>query len=207
MVLPLEPTDVPGVYRRGSRYVVVYRGGGRQRKQAAATLAEARAIKLARDAEARAERRGRPCMRSRSAGWIATPARVATASGRTRAASTAGCWRRSRCATSTASCVCAISTVPLCRGSLTGSRANRGAPAGGATVRSQPGGCWRPRRWMRRWLRACSSRTPPTAWCCRGAVAAARGSSRSDASSRGKSSRGCWTRCRQSGGRCLTCSP
>jgi hypothetical protein len=35
MVLPLEPTDVPGVYRRGSKYVVVYRAGGRQRKQLA----------------------------------------------------------------------------------------------------------------------------------------------------------------------------
>jgi hypothetical protein len=58
MVLPLEPTDVPGVYRRWSQYVVVYRSGGRQRKQAATTLAEARAIKLARNAEARVERRG-----------------------------------------------------------------------------------------------------------------------------------------------------
>ena len=35
MVLPLEPTDVPGVYRRGSKFVVVYRAGGRQRKQSA----------------------------------------------------------------------------------------------------------------------------------------------------------------------------
>jgi hypothetical protein len=52
--LPLERTSVPGVYRRGSRFVVVYRSDGRQRKQAAATLVEARAIKLARDAEARA---------------------------------------------------------------------------------------------------------------------------------------------------------
>ena len=57
--LPLERTPFAGVYRRGSRFVVVNRSGGRRRKQAAATLAEARAIKLARDAEARAERRGR----------------------------------------------------------------------------------------------------------------------------------------------------
>jgi hypothetical protein len=35
MVLPLEPTDVPGVYRRGSKFVVVYRVGGRQRKHSA----------------------------------------------------------------------------------------------------------------------------------------------------------------------------
>ena len=50
MVLPLEPTDVPGIYRRGSRYVVVYRVEGRQRKQYASTLAEARAIKIKRAA-------------------------------------------------------------------------------------------------------------------------------------------------------------
>ena len=49
MVLPLEPTDVPGVYRRGSKFVVVYRVDGRQRKQSADTLAGARAIKLQRD--------------------------------------------------------------------------------------------------------------------------------------------------------------
>jgi integrase len=69
MVLPLEPTDVPGVYRRGSKYVVVYRANGRQRKQAAATLAEARAIKLARNAEARAERRG-PTLHAFALGWL-----------------------------------------------------------------------------------------------------------------------------------------
>ena len=38
MVLPLQPTEVPGVYRRGSRFVVVYRAEGRQRKQSADTL-------------------------------------------------------------------------------------------------------------------------------------------------------------------------
>ncbi|MEA2131212.1 MAG: hypothetical protein QOJ85_4103 [Solirubrobacteraceae bacterium] len=59
MVLPLEPTDVPGVYRRGSKFVVVYRAEGRQRKRSADTLAEAKAVKLQRDGEARAGRRGR----------------------------------------------------------------------------------------------------------------------------------------------------
>ena len=58
MVLPLEPTEVPGVYRRGSKFVVVYRVEGRQRKQSFDTLADARAIKLERDGEARARRRG-----------------------------------------------------------------------------------------------------------------------------------------------------
>ena len=61
MVLPLEPTGVPGVYRRGSKFLVVYRVEGRQRKQSADTLAEARTIKLERDGEARARRRGRLC--------------------------------------------------------------------------------------------------------------------------------------------------
>jgi integrase len=46
MSSPLVKTRTPGVYRRGSRYVVVYRDPrGRQRKRSAATLAEARAIK------------------------------------------------------------------------------------------------------------------------------------------------------------------
>jgi hypothetical protein len=48
MVLPLEPTDVSGVYRRGSRFVVVYRADGRQHKQAGETMVDARAIKLQR---------------------------------------------------------------------------------------------------------------------------------------------------------------
>jgi integrase len=69
MVLPLQPTEVPGVYRRGSRFVVVYRAEGRQRKQSAATLAEARAIKLTRDGEARAKRRG-PTLHEFSLSWL-----------------------------------------------------------------------------------------------------------------------------------------
>ena len=69
MVLPLGPTDVPGVYRRGSKYVVVYRADGRQRKQSADTLGEARAIKLQRDGEARALRRG-PTLHAFSLGWL-----------------------------------------------------------------------------------------------------------------------------------------
>jgi integrase len=69
MVLPLEPTDVPGVYRRGSRFVVVYRAEGRQHKQAAETMADARAIKLQRDGEARARRRG-PTLHEFSLSWL-----------------------------------------------------------------------------------------------------------------------------------------
>jgi len=69
MVLPLEPTDVPGVYRRGSKFVVVYRAGGRQRKQSADTMIDARAIKLQRGGEARALRRG-PTLHEFSLSWL-----------------------------------------------------------------------------------------------------------------------------------------
>ena len=69
MVLPLESTDVPGVYRRGSKFVAVYRAGGRQHKESADTLAEAQAIKLKRDGEARAERRG-PTLHEFSLSWL-----------------------------------------------------------------------------------------------------------------------------------------
>src|SRR4051812_33020062 len=42
---PLERTNYPGIFQRGGRYVVVFRDpGGRQRKRAAKTLAEARAL-------------------------------------------------------------------------------------------------------------------------------------------------------------------
>jgi len=44
----LIATDTPGVFRRGSRFVVVFRdASGRQRKKAARTKAEAKAIKAA----------------------------------------------------------------------------------------------------------------------------------------------------------------
>jgi len=69
MVLPLEPTDVPGVSRRGSKYVVVYRADGRQRKQSVDTLAEARALKLQRAGETRALLRG-PTLHGFSLSWL-----------------------------------------------------------------------------------------------------------------------------------------
>lgn len=65
----LERTSHPGVYRRGNQYVAVYRRGGRQRKEFAATLAQARAIKLTRDAGAREERRG-PTLHTYSLQWV-----------------------------------------------------------------------------------------------------------------------------------------
>jgi integrase len=69
MVLPLEPTKVPGVYRRGSKFVVVYRADGRQRKQSADTLADATAIKLQRAGEIRALRRG-PTLHAFCLSWL-----------------------------------------------------------------------------------------------------------------------------------------
>jgi hypothetical protein len=65
----LERTAHPGVYRRGGQYVAVYRRDGRQRKESAATFAEARAIKLARDAEAREQRRG-PTLHDYALRWV-----------------------------------------------------------------------------------------------------------------------------------------
>lgn len=48
MAAPFERTSTPGVYRRGSRYVVTYTDpSGRRRKRSAATLAEARLMKSA----------------------------------------------------------------------------------------------------------------------------------------------------------------
>jgi hypothetical protein len=44
--LPLEPTSFPGVYRRGSRFVAVYRRAGRLRKETAGTFAEAQMTAL-----------------------------------------------------------------------------------------------------------------------------------------------------------------
>src|SRR5215216_6577990 len=41
----MEKTKTPGIYRRGGVYVVVYRVGGRQRKQAAPTYDAARRLK------------------------------------------------------------------------------------------------------------------------------------------------------------------
>lgn len=51
MSVRMEKTKTPGVYKRGSRYVVVYRAGGKQRKESARTLDEARRLKAARTAD------------------------------------------------------------------------------------------------------------------------------------------------------------
>src|SRR5687767_9064736 len=47
----LTRTRTPGIFRRGSSYVVIYRAGGKQVKEYARTLDAARAIKRAREAD------------------------------------------------------------------------------------------------------------------------------------------------------------
>jgi integrase len=65
----LKRTSHPGVYRRGSTYVAMYRREGRQHKESAPTFAEARSIKLARDAETRALRQG-PTLHDYALKWV-----------------------------------------------------------------------------------------------------------------------------------------
>jgi integrase len=50
MAAPLEKTRHPGIYRRGDRYVIVWRHRGRQHKEAFRTLTEAREAKGRRQA-------------------------------------------------------------------------------------------------------------------------------------------------------------
>lgn len=51
MAAPMEKTRHPGIFKRGNRYVVVYKVDGRQRKESARTLDEARRLKAARTAD------------------------------------------------------------------------------------------------------------------------------------------------------------
>ena len=47
----LIKTATPGIYKKGSRYVVIFRAGGKQRKESARTLDQARQIKRAHEAD------------------------------------------------------------------------------------------------------------------------------------------------------------
>ena len=47
----LVKTGTPGIYKRGSRYVVTFRANGKQRKEFAPTLAAARRLKAARQTD------------------------------------------------------------------------------------------------------------------------------------------------------------
>jgi integrase len=72
---PMEKTSVPGIYRRGNRYVVVYRAKGKQHKQYARTFAEARTLKSQIQADiSRGEHRqgGRQTFGEYARDWIDT---------------------------------------------------------------------------------------------------------------------------------------
>jgi hypothetical protein len=69
MPAPLRASSVPGVYRRGSRWVAVYREDGVQRKESAATFREAREIKIRRTAQEAARRAG-PTLHSYALAWV-----------------------------------------------------------------------------------------------------------------------------------------
>lgn len=51
MAATMEKTSVPGIYKRGGRYVFSYRVDGKQRWESAATLGEARKLKAARSTD------------------------------------------------------------------------------------------------------------------------------------------------------------
>ena len=95
MAAPFVRTSTPGIYRRGSRYVVTYRDPtGRRRKRSAATLAEARLLKssLWPPTSPGASTASRPASASTSthaSGFAPTRAAPAVASGRRRSRSTA----------------------------------------------------------------------------------------------------------------------
>jgi hypothetical protein len=65
----MRATSTPGVYQRGSRWVVVYRHDGRQHKQSVGTFREAREIKVRRTAE-EAVRAAGPTLHSYALEWV-----------------------------------------------------------------------------------------------------------------------------------------
>jgi integrase len=73
MAAAMVKTRTPGIYRRGSRYVVVYRYRGQQRKRFARTYAEARTLKATLGADvARGEHRelGKTTFEAYAREWI-----------------------------------------------------------------------------------------------------------------------------------------
>ena len=73
MAAPLEKTKTPGVYRRGSRYVVSYRVNGRQRWESFRTYDEARRAKKARDTDSHRgelEERSRITLHDYARAWV-----------------------------------------------------------------------------------------------------------------------------------------
>jgi hypothetical protein len=69
MAAPLKRTATPGVYARGSRWVAVYLGDGRQRRRSAATFREAREIRIRGIAQDSARRAG-PTLHGYALEWV-----------------------------------------------------------------------------------------------------------------------------------------
>jgi hypothetical protein len=65
----MAKTSHPGVYRRGSRWVAVYRIDGRQHKESARTFQEAREIKIRRAAQAACDAAG-PTLHGYALEWV-----------------------------------------------------------------------------------------------------------------------------------------
>ena len=73
MAAPMVKTKHPGIFKRGSRYVVVFYVDGRQRKEAVRTLDEARRLKARRETDVeRGEfhARSRATLREYALGWV-----------------------------------------------------------------------------------------------------------------------------------------
>ena len=110
----LVRTGTPGIFRRerangsAGSYVVVFLAGGRQRKESARTLAEARAIKAARAADSvRGEFQERTSLTLRAflTDWIERyEGRVGAVFGAGRGRSIGGCWAPTRIRISGSGC-------------------------------------------------------------------------------------------------------
>ena len=139
MSAPMVSTRHPGVYKRGSRYVVRYRVNGRHKSESARTIDEALRLQRARQTDidrgefheqARVTFQPTPASGStatRAAGGVASVSRLAT--------STAGYWSTTRSRSS-----------PSAYGSRRSRRASsRSSSAGCATSRRRAARCRTPR--------------------------------------------------------------
>jgi len=69
----LKKTAVPGIYKRGKAYVVIYRADGKQRKETAPTMEAARRIKRSRETDSdrgEFQEQSRETLHAYAAEWI-----------------------------------------------------------------------------------------------------------------------------------------
>jgi hypothetical protein len=94
MATPTIKTKHPGIYKRGSRYMIAYRANGKQRYESFRTLDEARRAKAARTTDIERgefEERSRVTLHEYSLEWVGvTRAAAGGGSGRGRARTIAG---------------------------------------------------------------------------------------------------------------------